>query len=209
MGDGTKVFLSTIVNCDTRVGFFIDFSAKEYQNHKVVKFASIAELDDYQRKNPQDVVQIESKTVDTGERKTFFGRSAKHLITTTRRSADEKSAGGEETVDGWYIEHETPDENCAPDFVHTEPFYVIGTALVRFPQIARFNHTGPVPAGLAVKRTVTHKVARSKGSADRILRTEETVEELSDSPLNPSLFELPPGFEENPHLLRGQPSSHE
>src|SRR5579871_3387317 len=129
MGDGTTVVLSTIVNCDARGGFLIDFNAKEYQNYKVVKFASIKDLDSYREKNVRDVVQIESKTVDTGERKTFFGRSAKHLITTTVRSADEKSAGGEETIDGWHIEHEASDEKCAPDFVRTEPFYVIGTAL--------------------------------------------------------------------------------
>jgi hypothetical protein len=77
-----------------------------------------------------------------------------------------------------------------------------------FPQIAHFNHTGPVPSGLAVKLTVTHKFAGSKGAAARIMRIEETVEELSDSPLSPSLFNLPSGFHENPHLLGGQPSSH-
>ena len=70
------------------------------------------------------------------------------------------------------------------------------------PQIAQFHHTGPVPSGLAVKLTVfTIKAARPP---DRILTTEETVEELSDSPLNPSLFELPPGFSENSHLLGGR-----
>lgn len=208
MGDGTTVVLSTIVNCDARAGFLVDFNAKEYQNYKVVKFASIKDLDSYREKNARDVVQIESKTVDTGERRIFFGRSAKHLITTTVRSADEKSAGGEETIDGWYIEHETSDEKCVPDFVSTEPFYVIGTALVRFPEVARLHHTGPVPGGLAVMLTATHKMAGSKGSPDRILRTEETVEELSDSPLSPSLFELPIGFRENSHLLGSQPVSY-
>jgi hypothetical protein len=208
LGDGETPLISNIANCDTKTGFLIDPKKREYETYKVVKFWTMSQLDDFRQKNPQDVVQIESKTIDTGQRKTFFGYPAKHFITTTRRSADQKSAGGEETIDGWYIDHETPDNNCAPDFVRTEPSYVVGTALVMFPQIAHVNHTGPVPTGLAVKLTLTHKVAGSKGSADRIMRTEETVEELSDSPLSPSLFGLPSGFRENPHLLGGQSSSH-
>ncbi len=208
LGDGETPLISNITNCDTKTGFLIDPKEHEYRTYKVVKFWSMSQLDDYRQQNPQDVIQIESKTIDTGERKTFFGHVAKHFITTTRRSADQKSAAGEETIDGWYIDHETTDNNCAPDFVRTEPFYVVGTALVIFPQIAHFNHTGPVPTGLAVKLTLTHKAAGSKGSPDRIMRIEETVEELSDSPLSPSLFDLPSGFHENPHLFRDQPSSH-
>jgi hypothetical protein len=190
-------------------GFLIDSKAGEYRNYKVIKFQPASQLDEYRKKNPRDVVEIESKTVDTGERKTFFGHSAKHLITTVRRPLDNNNPGGEETVDGWYIEHEMPDNNCAPDYVHTEPFYVFGAALVLPPQIAHFNHTGPVPTGLAVKLTVTNKIAGSNGKADTITRIEETVEELSDSPLSPSLFQLPAGLRENPNLLGGRPVSSE
>lgn len=204
LGDGATVLFSNIANCDTKTGLLMDPKAR----YKVVKFSSMSQLDDYRQKNPQDVIPLESKTIDTGERKTFFGHLAKHFITTVRRPASQKNAGGEETIDGWYIDHEAADNNCAPDYVRTEPFYVIGTALVVYPQIAHFNHTGPVPSGLAVKLTRTHKVAGSKGTADRIIRIEETVEELSDSPLSPSLFDLPTGFQENPHLLGGPPNSH-
>ncbi|MGA7687555.1 MAG: hypothetical protein WCC32_14855 [Terriglobales bacterium] len=204
LGDGEAALISNIANCDTKTGSLIDLKAREYRTYKVVRFWPIAQLDDYLQKNPHDAVQIESKTIETGERKMFFNHSAKHFITTTRRSPDEKDAGGEETIDGWYIEHEAPDNNCAPDFVRSEPYYVVGTALVMPPQIAQFHHTGPVPSGLAVKLTVIHKIKGSKGTPDRILTTEETVEELSDSPLNPSLFELPPGFSENSHLLGGR-----
>ena len=200
LGDGPTSLIVDIANCDTKTGFLIDNSVHEYRPYKVVKFWPIAELDDYSKKNHMNVVQIQSKTVDTGERKNFFGHSAKHFVTTTKRPADAKNAGGEETTDGWYIEHEAPDHNCAPDFVRTERYYVVGTALVEFPQVARFNHTGPVPIGLAVRVTHTEKLAGTNGIADRIVTIEETVEELSDAPLNPSLFELPSGLHENPHL---------
>jgi hypothetical protein len=201
LDDGAAPVTTDIANCDAKTGFLIDNSVPEYLPYKVVKFWPIAELDDYSKKNHLNVVQIQSKTVDTGERKNFFGHSAKHFITTTKRPADEKNAGGEETTDGWYIEHERPDHQCAPDFVRSEPYYVVGTALVMFPQVAQFDHTGPVPTGLAVKVTHTEKLSGTKGVADRIVTIEETVEELSDAPLSPSLFDLPSGLHENPHLF--------
>ena len=73
LGGGATASISNIANCDTKAGFLIDFNANEYRTYKVVKFLSIAELDDYRRKNLKDVVQIESKTVDTGERKMVLG----------------------------------------------------------------------------------------------------------------------------------------
>jgi hypothetical protein len=201
LADGTTTVFSDIANCDTRTGFLIDPTVHEYRTYKVVKFAPPAQLDEYRKGHPEDVVEIQSTTVETGERKMFFGREARHFITTTRRASDKTDPGGEETVDGWYIEHETPDGYCAPDYVHTDPFYEIGTGLVLLPQVAHFNHTGPVPTGLAVQLTFIHKDLARQGAAERVFKTEETVEELSDKPLGPLLFELPPGLRENPDLL--------
>ena len=45
------------------------------------------------------VINIERSTVDTGERKKFFGRTARHLISRVTRSD-----GPETVIDGWYIE---------------------------------------------------------------------------------------------------------
>ena len=204
LGDGATTLFSNIANCDTRTGFLIDLIAGEYRIYKVVRFSPSPELDEYRKKNPRDVIEIQSTTVETGERKTFFGYPAKHFITTTIRVGQNSKSGGEEIFDGWYIEHETPDNNCAPDYVRTDPFYAIGTALVMWPEVAHFNLTGPVPIGLAVQLTVTHKASDSGGTTIRIIRMEETVEELSDSPFSPSLFELPPGLRENPKLLGGR-----
>jgi hypothetical protein len=150
----------------------------------------MAQLNDYLQKNRWNVVHVESETVDTGKRKTLFGHPAKHLSTTTRRSPDEHNAGGEETIDGSYIDHEGPDNNCAPDYVRSEPYYVVGTALVMPPQIAQFHHDGPVPTGLAVKMTRIRRLGGSPGGEDRILKIEETVEDLSDLPTSPSLFDI-------------------
>jgi hypothetical protein len=204
IGEATTASIADIANCETRVGFFIDLEAHEYRNYKLVKFASEAQRGEYLRKTGKTAVQVESKTVDTGERKVLFGHPARHLITTTKRADANTDSGGEEILDGWYIDHEPPDRSCAPDFVRSEPYYVAGTALVDYPDVALIHHTGPLPTGLAVKLKLISKLAAvKKGTASRTITVEKTVEELSDSPLSPSLFQLPNGLHENPELFRG------
>ncbi|SRR5579871_2126202 len=199
--ENSTASITEIVNCDTRTGFVIDSNAHEYRTYKVVKYLPIAQIEEYINKNPQNAVDIESTTVDTGEQKMFFGHPAKHFITTSRRAPDKNNAGGEETVDAWYIDHELPDNNCAPEYVSTEPWYVFGTALVMPPQVARLHHTGPTPMGLPVQRIATHKTLGIKGAPDRTITTILTIDDISDLPLSPSLFELPSGFRENPHIF--------
>ena len=201
LGAGTTPTVGQIANCETRTGLLIDWDAHEYRSYKVTKFASEAERDEYLQKAGKTAVLVESKTVDTGERKMFFGHSAKHLITTSKLAAA-TTANDEEILDGWYIDHERPDRECAPDFVHTEPYYVIGTTLVDYPDLAQLQHAGPLPTGMPIKLKVTSKRA-GKNGVSRTITVQKTVEELSDSALSPSLFELPKGFRENPQLLRG------
>jgi len=73
IGEATTASIADIANCETRVGFFIDLEAHEYRNYKLVKFASEAQRGEYLRKTGKTAVQVESKTVDTGERKVLFG----------------------------------------------------------------------------------------------------------------------------------------
>jgi len=205
ISDTTTASIADIANCETRVGFLIDLGAHEYRKYKLVRFASEAQRDEYLHKTGKTAVQVESKTVDTGERKVLFGHPARHLITTTKRAHASGGSGGEEIFDGWYIDHELPDRSCAPDFVRTEPYYVTGTALVDYPDVAQIHHTGPLPTGLAVKLKVISKHAATKhGTPGRTITVEKTVEELSDSPLSPSLFQLPNGLHENPELFQGR-----
>lgn len=194
-----------IANCDIKSGFLIDPDAHEYTTYNVVRFWSPAQFDEYLRKNPSSAVHIESETVDTGERKTFFGYPAKHLVTTIKRAGNTHNSGGEEKIDGWYIEHERPDNHCAPAYTQSNFLYLLGTVLVTFPEVPEFRHVGPVADGLAVKRTRTVKFAPTKDRpSGRIVISQEAVEELSDAPLSPSLFALPSGLHENPQLLRGR-----
>ena len=207
LGAEANPSIEQIANCETKTGFLFDLKAHEYRNYKVMRFAEEAQRN-YLQKTGGTAVQVESKTVDTGERKVFFGHQAKHLITTTKR-ANANGGGGEETFDGWYIDHELPDRNCAPDFVRSEPYYVIGTALVDYPDTAQFHHTGPLPSGLAVVLKFTDKDAATKdGKPGRTITIQKTIEEISDSPMSPSLFDLPKGLHENPNFSRGHSTSN-
>jgi hypothetical protein len=200
----TTPSIENLVNCETRTGFLIDLNAREYRSYTVAKFLSEAQRGEYAEKTGRTAVQLDSQTVDTGERKVFLGYQARHLITTTKRKPG-RVPRQEEIIDGWYIDHERPDQNCAPDFVRSEAYYIIGTALVIYPDVARFHHIGPLPTGVAVNLKMTHRfVTNKEGVADRTITVEESVEDISDLPLNPSLFELPNGLDENPHLLTGR-----
>lgn len=192
--------ITGIVNCDTRTKFLIDLKANQYKTYKVVKYSPTAVWEEYMNKNPQNAVDIESRTVDTGEQQMFFGYPAKHFTTTNKRAPGKNDPGGEEIVDAWYIDHELPDDHCDPKYVRTEPYYAVGTGLVMFPQVARLHHTGPVPMGLAVKTIATYKILGTNGAPEETITSIETIEEISDFPLSPSLFELPAGSRENPDL---------
>ena len=195
--------IATIANCETRSGFLIDLKMHEYRAYKVVSFLSDAQLAEYLKQNLGKAVPVESRTVDTGERKAFFGRPARHFITTIKRLRSKDNGGGEESIDGWYIDHERPDNNCAPGYTANQLSYLLPTGLVTYPDVPQFHHTGPLPTGLAVKLIHTIKFTGSEGNAsDQPFATEETVEDLIDSPVEPPLFELPSGFHENLQLFR-------
>jgi hypothetical protein len=208
-GSGSETpSLSSIANCETKTGYVVFLPGAEYRSYKLAKFQTAADVREYLQKNPDNpyhigFVQVDSRTVDTGERKTFFGYEAKHLITTTKRASVAGRMGGEETIDGWYIDHEQADNNCAPDSVRADPDYVIPTLLRGPMEVPEIHHSGPLPVGVAVKETHTaHFDAVKGGEAAKTVVFEKTVEELSGSPLKPSTFELPAGLKENPQLYR-------
>src|ERR1700756_2072512 len=167
-----------IANCDTRTGSLIDLKAHEYKTYKVVKYSPTARFEEYINKNPKYAVDIESTTVDAGEQKMFFGYSAKHFITTNKKAPDKNDSAREVIIDAWYIDHELPDDHCDPEYVRTEPFYVLGAVLVMPPQIPRLHHTGPVPTGLPVKTTATYKILGTNGAPEETITTIETIEEI-------------------------------
>lgn len=193
-----KVTFTKINNCATRSGLIIDPSSREYRAVKLPRLWTDEELRDYISKHPANAVRIESRTVDTGERRVMLGLTAKHLVTTVER-ATLNGTGGTETIDAWYVEHQQVECDTATAL----PEELSGALLLTYPELADVHHVGPFPMGLAVQVGYTIKWIGDKyGAGGKTMTGERVVESISSSPLDPKTFEIPAGFRENPDLLK-------
>lgn len=113
--------LASIVRCDLGQTFELNLDAREYIAAPYPpKPLSKAETEARGLKPLQFVasdkptLRLETTTLDTGERKEFFGHTARHVITTRRQIPLEgsKSDAQEMVKDGWYIDLD-PSISCA------------------------------------------------------------------------------------------------
>jgi hypothetical protein len=125
-------------------------------------------------------------TVDTGERKQFFGRTAKHLVMRWRQIAEPGACGltQEGVRDGWYIPE--PDSRPARGYI-----MAMGSLGGRMCRDQLIFHGKPAPPGISV-------LERNGSFTTEVL-------EMSDAPLDKKLFEVPSGFEKV-ESLPGQPT---
>ena len=195
--DGKVTFIK-INNCASRSGIIADPRSREYRTLKLPKPMTEQQLRDYIDKHPADAVRIESRTVDTGEKKTLFGLTAKHFVTTIERPV-KNGVSGSEKIDGWYVDH----EQLECEKAEALPVELRGLILADFPEIPDTHHTGPIPPGLPLQVTDTIKWRGGKhGASGETRKSEVIVESISDSPLDTKTFEIPVGFRENSGLLR-------
>jgi hypothetical protein len=198
---GGRITFTKINNCEKRSGIIVDQSSRQYRNLKLPQLWNEQQLREYIGKHPADAVRIESRTVDTGEKKVIFGLMARRFITTIERPT-KNGIGGSETIDGWYVEHE-PLECQVFGALPLGLTELGGAILVTFPEIPDPHHTGPIPPRLPVQVTDTIKLTGGKYSASgQTMKSERIVESISDSSLDPKTFEIPTGFRENSRLLR-------
>jgi hypothetical protein len=130
--------------------------------------------------SPQTIV-VDQVTTDTGERRTIFGRTARHLLT---RETSHVEGGAtdqsERQADAWYVDADTLPREKRGRFVH-----VLAAGIK--PNI-KVNRSGPATTGLAVWQKIT---LTTPGET-----REWTIEvtELVEGPLSKDLFEPPPDF---------------
>jgi hypothetical protein len=131
--------------------------------------------------SPQIIV-IDQVTTDTGESRTFFGRTARHLLTRETSHAEGGAASqSERKIDGWYVDSETLPREKRGGGVY---FLTVGKTR---PSI-KVNHSGPATTGLAVWQKITSI------SPDETREWTIEVTELVEGPLSKDLFEPPPDF---------------
>jgi hypothetical protein len=193
----------SIFQCDVYRALDLNLQDHEYTLH---------ELDDQGRPKGVKPIPISTKasggtltinveTIDTGERKEIFGRTARHIIRREKRVASPGACGhsGETESDGWYTDLEerngcvaTPKARTG---VATFGVLVAGGSLCM--DKIEVHRTGTAAMGFPLKLTTTSRdaIVLPDGTSKEITSTfENEVTELSEQPLDPALFELPAGF---------------
>ena len=192
-----------IQQCDARRSLMLNLDAREYTS---------TELDERgvpngykapvipQTHSAQGSVEIFIDAIGTGERKEMFGHTARHVITRERRvvSPGNCQHNMSSETDGWYIDLDVPSLSCAevPRKATT-----VGVALAASSfcsqQRLEVHRTGVSETGFPVSlATTTHtSVPQADGSTREYTNSSTSeVVELSEAPLDPALFEVPPGF---------------
>ena len=199
--------MMVINDCATRQTLTVDLDAREYVEGTLPDYTNTQQ----NRKRPEaessgSSTLVESETHDTGEVESFFGHVAHHLITTEKRRNVidnehlRQAISQTTTIDGWYLDFEVPTRNCLPP-VHTGSMPVLSFSSE--PPVVK--HVGPIPQGLAVKmvRTSRTEVKAQQGNpTDTVTTIRQEITELSETPLDPALFQIPAGFRRVEHLYR-------
>lgn len=197
----------TIQRCDTQVVYTLLPQKREYLESHMPSPDEVekAKKEAQQKRGdgPPNLI-IETTTADTGEAKEAFGYTAHHYITTTNeKPSPELSEGPSQIVeDAWYLD--MPDVlTCGP--ASHRPSGLISTRIggltgdPRTLQQVRpeFRYSGPEPQGLVLSSKRTTRSVRVLQTGER-QNTEFTssheIVEMSEVPIDPALFEVPPGF---------------
>jgi hypothetical protein len=182
---------------DLQKTFLINFEDREFTAWPIPSFPTREELTGRvpvgpPPAQPSPTVRVETETVDTGERKEFFGRPARHVITTRRViSLTEPNRENRATlIDGWYIDLDTG-VSCEPWWWAERSGHVFayGTVLREGdppppPVRPTFKDIGEPERGYVVLSRTT----------DFGTITEVEVTALSTAPLDSALFDVPAGF---------------
>jgi hypothetical protein len=142
--------------------------------------------------------RVETTTVDTGEREEIFGQWARYVITTYKSTplGNTKAEPSVTVTDGWYLDYDRriscePKPSGEPK-VHDFTWFFSGR---RWPVEKIENiEVGHRETGLLVRKGHNTLVSTLKGSNGIDLSSDREITEFSKGPLDPALFEVPPGF---------------
>ena len=176
----------TIQRCDEKRRFNLNERDKIYASFQIedwserLKKARPVRLN--QMSGAEVTVTIDS--IDTGERRQFEHYTARHVKVKTRfePSPGASTPASVEETDGWYID--LPGLGCQEQASNGVGIGTVGSAQDRL----QIKWLGKALRGYPIEETSLRTEAGSK--------TISKVEllEISEAPLNPSLFELPAGY---------------
>jgi len=200
---------ATIRDCESGKGYVLDLDRRQYWELRPLRTS------DYDRNRPgllhgaapslsakTPTVIVRSQTVESGKPRVLLGRVAHHFVTTAKEflNDSDQAPHAEETIDGWYWSRIRPfSTSCLPADLGDLPFAWIGVLDFIPGAVPVFRHTGPSPVGFPVeeKRIVRTKTGHGDGDWETLTQVDRVVE-FSDTPLDPSLFQIPSGFAKVP-----------
>ncbi|MDI1240848.1 MAG: hypothetical protein PSX80_02865 [bacterium] len=193
--------IATITQCDLRRSVRVNDRARLYM---VEPFATVGDTAPVTRTMPDPTrrttttrqggtITITYTVRDTGERKMMFGLQARHLITTNEMESSADSCNGPSKTkmeyDGWYVDF-SAEFNCP----QATPDVPRSPRADRPDCSDRFVTKGSAAARLGFLLEGRMKMFGPDGSV-QMTQTTETLE-LSRSPLNIGLFDIPVGYRE-------------
>ena len=149
-------------------------------------------------------INVETTTVDTGERKVAFGFTARRVVITRRQVSPDAT---EETVtDGWYIDLDTRVSCERAEGARGRAVLTVASGMPGRPSVpprVSFKEVGPVEDGFAIDTHTTTRVAGPTGRwPSGSVVTHRLVTELTRQQLDASLFNIPPGFRSADGIFR-------
>jgi hypothetical protein len=200
MRDGSGTPMATIILRGERDRvFMLDLAAREYITYETNPRGSTVTM-----KRPMvdsgGTLKITIANTDTGERKEFFGHTARHIITRETRVAGPGACSQPSLseTDGWYI-----DGSVMPEWRQQKKnsYGVVvsaGSSDKCFNKMDKIEvHRNGVETGFPVKvtTTLTSEVIQVDGSKRTLSSTwGSEVVELKEGPLELTLFDVPKDF---------------
>jgi hypothetical protein len=200
--------LASITRCDIGQDFELNLDAGEYESWPYP--AKTLTTEDYAAagipqpkmvRSDKPTLRVTRTTVDTGDRKDFFGHIARHFITTIKQIKLDGSQSQESVTDGWYVDLDLA-LSCDPKLPKgtASTGYVTATLegepydRPEFIDIGDRPGTG-FPVELNVETNDTYVLSNGIKKQSR-LRFDRHVLQLYEGPSDPGIFEIPSGFKQ-------------
>src|SRR5579884_335709 len=185
--------------------YVLDLQAHEYLAYDTDSRSSGVGLKPRPMAQSGGTLQIFIENTDTGEKKDIFGHIARHILTRETRVAGPGACSKPSVseTDGWYIDGSVMPEwrqlkkDVGGIVVASEVAGVSNDKCLNKTDKIEVHRSG-VETGFPVKVTTTlrSEVTQADGSAHTLSSTwGSEVVELEEGPLEPSLFEIPSGFQ--------------
>jgi hypothetical protein len=191
----------------------LDLDAREYVAYETTLQGTSLRAKPRLLEPSGSTVQVFSDSVDTGETREIFGHMARRIITKVRQvpSPDSCSSSSESETDGWYIGYDALPEWRRPGKGEFRIVSLVsGSFCTKTFDKFELHRSGPSP-GYPLATTTTNRSEHrlpDGGMKEFTSSSKMEVVEFTQAPLDPALFQVPPGFRQVGRLAdQGGPQS--